>query len=115
MDARARFPLAGIGIASLGTFLVGFNGLADGITGFALFPFVTGLDSAIGGWLTLAGALVAGCLAVMLWASPAQHTFVGIAWITIATLALNTGGGFILGSLLLYVGGLLAVYHTADE
>jgi hypothetical protein len=65
---------------------------------------VAGVLSAIGGAIGLAlGALVV--------ARPDYHTLVGAGSLTIGLLTVYAGGGFLIGSTLLYVGGLLALYY----
>lgn len=71
-------------------------GLSVSTTALAIFSIVLGS-------LGLAFTLL-----VYLW--PDAHTFSGIGAITIALLSLFSGGGFLLGALLLWLGGVLAIY-----
>jgi hypothetical protein len=59
----------------------------------------------------------AAILALALWVytQPEFHTVVGIGSLTIALLSLYSGGGFLAGATLAWVGGILAIYHRAGS
>jgi hypothetical protein len=50
-------------------------------------------------------------LALWVYAQPEFHTVAGIGSLTIALLSLYSGGGFLAGATLAWVGGILAIYH----
>ncbi len=65
-------------------------------------------------FLGAAGLVEAALLAVAAvyaYLHPRHHTALGVAMITLALLALQSGGGLYLGTLLGYVGGIVAVAH----
>jgi hypothetical protein len=62
----------------------------------------------------LEGAAILG-LALWVYAQPEFHTVVGIGSLTIALLSLYSGGGFLAGATLAWVGGILAIYHRAGS
>lgn len=62
----------------------------------------------------LEGAVALG-LALMVYERPRSDTFVGVALLTIALLSLFIGGGFLLGAMLVYVGGIMAIYHHSER
>lgn len=47
--------------------------------------------------------------------SPRAHLELGVVVITIAVFSFYVGGGFFLGALLAYVGGILAIFHEPKE
>ena len=47
--------------------------------------------------------------------SPRAHLELGVIVISIALLSFYVGGGFFLGALLAYVGGILAIFHEPKE
>ncbi len=65
-------------------------------------------------WLGGVGLVEAGLLAgaaVYAYLEPRHHTALGVAMITLALLALQIGGGALLGTLLGYVGGVVAIAY----
>ena len=59
----------------------------------------------------LEGVLVL-VLAIVAVAWRGWHRFAGVGSITLGLLSLFSGGGFLLGAFLAYVGGVIAVYHN---
>ncbi|MGP8158058.1 MAG: DUF6114 domain-containing protein [Thermoplasmata archaeon] len=67
---------------------------------------------ALGYLACLEGAAIL-VLALWAYAQPEFHTVVGIGSLTLALLSLYSGGGFLAGATLAWVGGILAIYHRA--
>lgn len=111
------YPFGATVLGAVGAILIVLEGVWLTSTGNPFMPtswpvFALGLSvstSAMAILSILFGGLgLALTLLVYLW--PDVHTFTGIGTITIASLSLFTGGGFLLGALLLWVGGILAIY-----
>lgn len=67
--------------------------------------YVSGYIAFLEGALVLALALIA-----LTWRG--WHRFVGVGCLTIGLLSLFSGGGFFVGAVVAYIGGIIAVYHT---
>ena len=66
----------------------------------------------VSGYLAfLEGALLL-VLAVIAVSWRGSHRLVGVGSLTIGLLSLFSGGGFLIGAALAYVGGIIAVYHS---
>jgi len=67
------------------------------------------------GVMAFVEAAVLLAAAVGLYLSPRSHLELGVVAITIALLSLYAGGGFFLGALLGYFGGMLAIFHEPEQ
>ncbi|MGP8077856.1 MAG: hypothetical protein ACLQD8_03975 [Thermoplasmata archaeon] len=63
----------------------------------------------VAGTLGAIDASVLAAVSLLLYFWPRAHVGLGIALITFSVLSLNSGGGFLLGALLAYVGGVVAI------
>ncbi len=111
------YPLGATVLGSVGAILIVLEGVFLTGTGNSFLPSgwpVFALGTSVSTVVVAILTIFLGCLAlaftlfVYLW--PEAHTFAGIGTITIASLSLFSGGGFLLGALLLWVGGVLAIY-----
>lgn len=66
----------------------------------------------VSGYLAVVeGALVLG-LGLLVFTWPSWHRVVGIGSISLGLLSLFSGGGFLLGAFLAWIGGVIAIYHA---
>jgi hypothetical protein len=116
--AIGAYPIGAVGLSVVGAIFLELEGIYVSLLGgsFSLTndlvpsgPLVP--SPAVLGVLALVEAAVALALAVLVYTSPGTHTFAGIASLTVALLSLYSGGGFLIGAFLVYVGGVIAVYH----
>lgn len=114
---RTIYPLGATVLGAVGAILIVLEGVS--LTGstnsfvpinWTIFALSTTVSTSVVAAFTifLGGLALALTLLVYLW--PEGHTFAGIGTISIASLSLYSGGGFLLGALLLWVGGVLAIY-----
>lgn len=114
---KKGYPLGATILGAVGAILILLEGVF--LTGagnsflpssWLVFALGTSVSTSVVAIVTifLGGLALAFTLLVYLW--PEAHTFAGIGAITIASLSLLSGGGFLLGALLLWVGGVLAIY-----
>jgi hypothetical protein len=66
------------------------------------------------GWVGIFSGLLLMAMAFVLWVLPESHVMIGVGIIVLSVIAWFGGGGFILGSLLGLVGGLLAIFYETD-
>lgn len=100
-------------LTTLGGALVFFQGFYLWLSGAPASggPSVLGPSIETGPPEMILGVLLFG-LAFGLLASPRNHTGIGIASITVALLSLFAGGGFVVGALVAYAGGVLSVIYV---
>jgi len=67
------------------------------------------------GWLGLAEGAALVLFAVLLSFNPHRHMWAGIGLMTLGLVSLYGGGGFVLGALLCWVAGLLAIMARPGE
>ncbi len=64
------------------------------------------------GGFGVAFAILLEIFAAALYFAPRHHVFLGVAILTLSLLSLYTGGGFVVGAFLAYVGSLIAVFAS---
>ncbi len=110
-----RFPTIGFYLSLLGALFILAQALAAIFFNSIYIAFVVNLGAGIAiffvGILLLLDALVIGSTTYSLRAYPGQHVIAGLTIIIFAILALFLGGGFIIGSVLAGIGGLLAMLN----
>lgn len=81
---------------------------------FLFYPVWGGPDVSLRvlGGLGVAIAILLEIFAAALYFAPRHHVFLGVAILTLALLSLYTGGGFLAGAFLAYVGSLIAVFAS---
>ncbi|HZY92446.1 MAG TPA: hypothetical protein VFG07_06720 [Thermoplasmata archaeon] len=109
---RQEIPIGACLLTVLGGAFILLEGAAELVGAVAFGPSLTtgvGIDLAgIGGLNAFEGLLLI-LLAFALLFNPRNHTGIGIGVLTFAMLSLLTGGGFYLGALLAYFGGVLGI------
>lgn len=114
---RTTYPLGATVLGAVGALLIVLEGVFLTVAGSSLMPISwtvfalsTTVSTSVVAAVTigLGGLALALTLLVYLW--PETHTFGGIGMISIASLSLFSGGGLLLGALMLWVGGVLAIY-----
>ncbi len=108
-----RFPTVGFYLSLLGALFILGEALAAMFFTSVYYAFVINLGAGIAiffvGVLLLIAAIIIGSSAYSLRAYPGQHVIAGGTIILFAFLALFLGGGWIIGSILGMIGGLLAM------
>ena len=111
----SKFPTVGFYLSLLGALFILGEALAAMFFTSVYYAFVINLGAGIAiffvGVLLLLAALVIGSSAYSLRAYPGQHVVAGGTIILFAFLALFLGGGWIIGSVLGMIGGLLAMIN----
>ncbi len=112
----AKFPTIGFYLSLVGALLILAQALAAMFFNSIYIAFVINLGAGIAiffvGVLLLIDALIIGSSAYSLRAYPGQHVIAGGTIVLFAFLALFLGGGFIIGSVLGIIGGLLAMINV---
>jgi hypothetical protein len=110
-----KFPTIGFYLSLLGALLILAQALAAMFFNSIYIAFVINLGAGIAiffvGVLLLLDALIIGSSAYSLRAYPNQRVIAGGTIVLFAFLALFLGGGFIIGSVLGIIGGLLAMIN----
>jgi hypothetical protein len=120
LESRRRYPFGATVLGAIGAMLIVLEGIffvADGpnITPAHIFGYGLAISAAGMGII----AIIEGCLALGLllfvYAEPGGATLVGIGTISLALLSLFIGGGFLLGALLLWAGGVMAIFYGLEH
>lgn len=115
---RSGYPFGATVLGALGAILILLEGVYLSGTrnsflpiNWTVFALSTTVSTSVVAAFTifLGGLALALMLLVYLW--PEARTLAGIGTISIASLSIFSGGGFLLGALLLWVGGVLSIYH----
>jgi hypothetical protein len=110
--AAAAVPLV---IASISMMLEGvyFAAYGGGLPGSAFIPSGSLIPPLqVSGYFAFLEGAVILFLSLVVLAWPGWHLLVGIGSITLGLLSLFSGGGFLAGAVLAYIGGIIAIYHT---
>ena len=105
-------PIAAVLLVGFATLLVFLDGVALLFAGNVLNSVGAGeLGFEVGtlGAFALLWSLVLVTVTVQLYRSPDHHVGLGIAAIAVSVVALTSGGGFFLGTILGVIGGILAI------
>jgi hypothetical protein len=120
MQMWKRYPLGATVLGATGAILIVlegvlFVGLSWSIPAGSIFGNGLGSSTATMGIVAIVEGGLALGLMLLVYAQPRLHTFVGIGAITVSLLSLFSGGGFLLGALLLWVGGAVAIYFGLER
>jgi hypothetical protein len=110
---RSRIPLGAIALAFLGGFLILLEGavyLVLGISVDALSTAGNGTPSPGVGLLAILFGSVILVLSGVVIAIPGAHRGLGLAILTLSLVSLPLGGGFLLGTLVGWVGGVAILF-----
>jgi hypothetical protein len=115
-----RFPLGVTVLGAIGAILivlegVFFVGTLDYIPPAFIFGYGVTVSAATMGLIAIIEGSLALCLMLLVYAEPGAHVLVGIGAISLALLSLFTGGGFLLGALILWVSGAVTIYFGLRE
>ena len=112
------YPVGAVLLSAIGACLLELEGVylsllggSTPLTGGLVPASATGTSPEVLGVLALVEATVVLALSFLVYTSPGTHLFVGVAGLTIALLSLYSGGGFLIGAFLIYVGGVVTIYH----
>ncbi|MGI0132280.1 MAG: hypothetical protein ACREDK_04205 [Thermoplasmata archaeon] len=121
-DVQEARPNLAFGLSLASGFLMGIEGLvylwaANLVPSLASGPAANAASSVLSdlGGLALFFGFVVVILAIYLFARPESHTGVGISVLVLSLIALFTGGGFYLGTILGVLGGITAIIFETDE
>jgi len=118
VETRTARPVAASVLGSAGALLLAAEGaLLILYPGHYSAPNLGGVGLTVGGLgvMAFAEAIVLIVVSAGAYLSPKSHLEFGVIMLTMAVLSLYTGGGFFLGALLGYVGGILAVFHDPAQ
>jgi len=106
---RKESPSAAFGLALAGGIVIVIAGLLVSLVGAVLTFFIAGIGGVFGLVGVLWGILII-VFAVLLRAMPSRHVGLGVAIILFSVFSwVGSFGGFLIGFLLAFVGGILAI------